>query len=526
MHTRVSESPDRAVPLDRLAAAIFDLDGVITQTASLHNRAWQEMFQTYLDSCAEREGTTYPPYDPDQDYPHYIDGKPRYDGVRSFLASRDITLPDGELDDPPEAETVCGLGNRKNTVFNHLLETDGVEVYDSSIELLHQLRAIGMRTAIVSSSKNTAPVLAAAGIEHLFDTVVDGKLAEQRGLPGKPAPDTFLEAAKTLGVDPARAAVFEDAISGVEAGHAGGFAMVVGVDRLHHPDDLRAAGASLVVDDLAALLLPTERDTGDLPHAVDSIALIEHRIAGKDVAIFLDYDGTLTPIVATPDQAVLDPATRTAIEDLSKVCLVAIVSGRDTRNVQGMVGIDSLIYAGSHGFDIAGPDGFSLQHEVGEQFLPSVDAAEKELRATLEGIEGALVERKKYAIATHFRLVAPDKVDFVTDTVHAVHARHTDLRVTGGKKILELRPNVEWDKGKAVSWLLKALKLDGENVVPFFFGDDTTDEDAFRELRGIGLGIVVRDEPHQTQAHFALNDTGEVKTFLDALTKILKGRTA
>ena len=172
------EHQGQAVALDRLSAAIFDLDGVITRTASLHNRAWQVMFQAYLDERAGREGTSFERYDPDGDYRHYIDGKPRYDGVRSFLASRGITLPDGETSDPSSAETVCGLGNRKDHLFHELLESDGVEVFDSSIELLRQLRAVGVRTAVVSSSKNAAPVLAAAHIEDLFDIMVDGRLAE------------------------------------------------------------------------------------------------------------------------------------------------------------------------------------------------------------------------------------------------------------------------------------------------------------------------------------------------------------
>ena len=521
-----SDDQGQAVPLDRLGAAIFDLDGVITKTASLHNRAWQTMFQAYLDARADREGSSFERYDPDRDYRLYIDGKPRYDGVRSFLDSRGIALPDGETSDTPEAETVCGLGNRKDHVFHALLESDGVEVFESSIDLLRQLRAIGVRTAVVSSSKNAAPVLAAAHLEELFDVMVDGRLAERLGLPGKPAADTFLEAARRLGVEAQDAAVFEDAISGVEAGRAGDFALVVGVDRTGHPDSLQEAGADIVVQDLDVLSLEHEHMTKELPRALDCMNLIGHRIEGKEVAVFLDYDGTLTPIVATPDQAILDPATRKAIEDLAAVCRVGIVSGRDTRNVQGMVQIDGLIYAGSHGFDIAGPHGYSLQHEEGAEFLPSVDQAERELHEALDHIDGVLVERKKYALATHFRLVDPKQVPFVADTVDAVHARHPDLRVTGGKKILELRPNIEWDKGKAVRWLLEALDLAHDNVVPFYIGDDTTDEDAFRELRMLGLGLVVRDEPHSTLAHFALDDTGEVKVFLDALTEILKGRSA
>ena len=519
-----SESRGMTVALDRLGAAIFDLDGVITKTASLHNRAWQTMFQAYLDERAGREGETFEPYDPDRDYRHYIDGKPRYDGVRSFLGSRGISLPDGEVGDPPEVETVCGLGNRKDHLFHALLESDGVEVFDSSIELLRQLRAVGVRTAVVSSSKNAAPVLAAAHVEELFEVMVDGRLAERLGLAGKPAADTFLEAARRLGIPADDAAVFEDAISGVEAGRNGDFALVVGVDRTGHAESLSEAGADVVVADLEELHLDHEHMTKELPRVLDCMDQIGRRIEGKEVAVFLDYDGTLTPIVARPDLAILDPATRSAIEALAAVCRVAIVSGRDTANVRDMVQIDGLIYAGSHGFDIAGPEGWSLQHEEGAEFLPAIEQAERELHEALDGIEGTLVERKKYALATHFRLVDPKQVPAVAEAVDAVHARHPDLRVTGGKKILELRPAIEWDKGKAVSWLLQALGLARDDVMPFYIGDDTTDEDAFRELKMYGIGLVVRDEPHPTLAHYALDHTGEVKDFLEAMTASLKGR--
>lgn len=229
-------------------AALFDLDGVLTPTADVHMRAWSDMFNAFLDARGGEEPYT------DADYFAYVDGKPRYDGVRSFLTSRGIELPEGGPDDAPDAETVCGLGNRKNDAFNAVLERDGVEPYPGSLALVDALRAKGVQLAVVSSSQNAPAVLAAAGIADRFPVVVDGRVARDAGLPGKPAPDTFLEAAARLGVTTERSVVLEDAESGVAAGRAGDFGLVVGVDRGAGAETLRERGADVVVTDLAELL--------------------------------------------------------------------------------------------------------------------------------------------------------------------------------------------------------------------------------------------------------------------------------
>ncbi|MET1058659.1 MAG: beta-phosphoglucomutase family hydrolase [Nocardioides sp.] len=229
-------------------AVLFDLDGVITPTAEVHMSAWSAMFNGFLDA----HGHT-PAYS-DRDYFDYVDGKPRYDGVRSFLASRGIELPDGTPEDGPELETVCGLGNRKNEAVGEVLRSEGVTPYPGSLALVRELAERRMPMAIVSSSRNAPDVLAAAGIADYFPVVIDGRVAAERGLPGKPAPDTYWAAADDLGVNHDRAVVVEDAISGVAAGAAGGFALVIGVDRGTGVDALTAAGADLVVSDLGELL--------------------------------------------------------------------------------------------------------------------------------------------------------------------------------------------------------------------------------------------------------------------------------
>lgn len=242
-----------ALPRD-IRTCLFDLDGVLTQTSTVHARAWKQMFDEYLRARAAREGSAFVPFDADADYGRYVDGKPRLDGVRDFLASRGITLPDGGPDDPPDAETVFALGQRKNALVQERIRTDGVEVYDGSLRFLHAVRDAGYRIAVVSSSANTQAVLQVTGLEQLVDVRVDALVAQERGLAGKPAPDTFLAAAAMLDTEPARAAVFEDALSGVAAGRAGGFGCVVGVDRLHQAEALRSAGADIVVQDLDELL--------------------------------------------------------------------------------------------------------------------------------------------------------------------------------------------------------------------------------------------------------------------------------
>ncbi|ADP78315.1 beta-phosphoglucomutase family hydrolase [Pseudofrankia inefficax] len=241
---------------DHIDAVLFDLDGVLTSTAEVHARAWKEMFDDFLDDWARRSGDPEEPFDIDRDYEQYVDGKPRLDGVRSFLASRDIHLPEGAADDPPSGLTVNALGTRKNILVLDKIAKDGVQAYPGTMRYLRACVAAGKHRALVSSSANAGAVAESAGFADLLEARVDGLTIDERGLAGKPAPDTFLAAARELGVPPERAAVFEDAEAGVAAGRAGKFGFVVGVDRVGrgHADALRAHGADIVVGDLADLL--------------------------------------------------------------------------------------------------------------------------------------------------------------------------------------------------------------------------------------------------------------------------------
>lgn len=241
------------VPWDRYGAWLFDLDGVITRTARVHAAAWKRMFDDFLRQYAERCGTAFEPFAIEHDYPQYVDGKPRYEGVDSFLRSRGIVLEWGDPADPPDRETVCGLGNRKNALFNDVVRSEGVEVFPGSVALVRRLKEHGKQVAVVTSSRNCDVILEAAGLTELFDAKVDGNIADERRLAGKPAPDTFEAAARMLGASPHQAVVIEDAISGVAAGRAGDFGLVVGVARHSEPAVLLEHGADIVVRDLGEI---------------------------------------------------------------------------------------------------------------------------------------------------------------------------------------------------------------------------------------------------------------------------------
>jgi beta-phosphoglucomutase family hydrolase len=248
-------SPGKAqVSPDRFDAVLFDLDGVITDTAKLHATCWKQAFDEFLQKRAEKTGEDFKPFDLKVDYEDYVDGKPRYDGVKSFLQSRHIDLPNGDPDDPPDQETVCGLGNRKDDLFNQKLKLEGVEVFQGTVAWLHQLRRAGIKTAVVSSSKHCQAIIETAKLADQFEARVDGKVSDDLKLKGKPAPDTYLKAAAMVGVKPQRAVVVEDALAGVEAGRNGGFGMVIGVDRKGDADALREHGATVVVGDLKEML--------------------------------------------------------------------------------------------------------------------------------------------------------------------------------------------------------------------------------------------------------------------------------
>jgi alpha,alpha-trehalase len=509
----------------RFEAVIFDLDGVVTDTAALHASAWKSVFDDFLILQSRQSGQEQALFEIESDYMRHVDGKPRYEGAASFIRARGFSLPFGQPSDDPDQMTICALGNRKNLVYRQLLEKQGVRVYEGAVQLIRRLRANRIKVALVTSSRNGRSVLKAADLTELFDYILDGEDAARLQLEGKPEPDIFLEAARQVGVAPQRAVVVEDAQSGVEAGRRGNFGCVIGVGTDRHGARLRSHGADFVVDDLGGLIVsdsPGERPQPVAASALAHLEEIEQRISGYAPVVFLDYDGTLTPIVRRPEEAQLDEAMREAVAHLAKYCRVAVISGRDLTDVRERVDLPQLHYAGSHGFDISAPQGKHLLRK-GEEFLPRIEQVEERLRRDLADVPGAHIERKKYSVAVHFREVSAERAAEVAAIVEQVHAQYRSLRCNQGKKIFELQPDIDWHKGKAVDWLISEAMRPGRQALPIYIGDDVTDEDAFAEIRSDGIGILVDDSAErESLAHYRLTDSEEVRLFLGKLAQLLQ----
>lgn len=529
-------------------AIIFDMDGVVTKTALVHAHSWKKTFDEYLKKRAEKTGEAFKEFTHDDDYLPYVDGKPRYEGVQSFLESRGINLPYGEKTDTGDKETICGIGNRKNELFKETLEEDGVERYEHMVNFIKEVKEHGVRVGVASSSKNCEMILEKAGVMDLFETRVDGVVSEKLGLKGKPEADIFVTAARNLGAQPARTIVVEDANSGVAAGRNGGFGLVLGLARKDNVDSLLAHGADIAMKDLSYIKIGwLQKWFQRKPHhLIDKWKVIDNPSStqlwefredvpiylnpyylrtGKDIfekkktVFFLDYDGTLTPIVDRPQDAVVSDQMKDIVKRLSEKCRVFIVSGRFREDVQNLLGIKELLYAGSHGFDIEG-QGFSMLHPKAKEAIPVVAERIKRLESSLGGIEGLLIEKKKFSVAVHYRLVDEEKyLSRIEKEVEAIAKENDALRLMRGKKVFELLPNIEWDKGRAIRWIIKALDMEWNDANMIYIGDDVTDEFAFRMVRTRGTGILVSSEEKISAADFRLKDPREVGEFFEKYIK-------
>lgn len=520
----------RKMKKNRIKAIIFDLDGVLTQTQHVHFKAWKTAFDQFLQTVDDENADRRPMTE--EDYVLLVDGKPRYEGVKSFLESRKTSLPYGNPQDSPEKKTVCGLGNKKNELFNEYINRGGVKKYNPAIEKLRKWYTQGFKTAIVSSSKNCLQIIKQVGIADLFDTRVDGKIAAERKLKGKPNPDIFIEAAKEIAVAPEEAVVFEDAISGVQAGQKGHFGLVVGVNRSDNEEALLNEGADIIINSFDEIDFDNNPEVDEYfnlpkPLVFSEETKIFELLENRDLAFFLDYDGTLTPIVKRPEDARLSEEMRETLKQLSKLYPVAIITGRDTQDVKDFIQLDNLIYAGSHGYSINGPDGLFMEHEKAGEIIPLLDRIEKELQEELrDKTKGVQIERKRYAIALHYRNARETDVPVVYEHVAKMLKKHKGIKKGEGKKVVEIKPDLDWHKGKALLWLLDALDLkERDKCLPVFIGDDITDEDAFRAVKEIGIGILVGTHGQDTAAQYSLKNVFQVREFFETIIAKNKKRS-
>ena len=530
-------------------SVIFDLDGVITKTALVHAAAWKEAFDEYLRLRDKRDKEPFKEFTHQSDYLPYVDGKPRYKGVQSFLESRGINISYGEPTDSPDTETICGIGNKKNAKFCQVLRAKGVEVYPSTIEFIKSLEASGVEIGVASSSNNCKEILEVAKIEKFFKTRVDGVVSIEMGLKGKPESDIFTTAAFNLGTIPAESIVVEDATSGVEAGRNGGFGLVIGLARENNQKELLANGADLVVTDLAEINLELieqwfrkkprdllqswdkesekieslegkEKDTEAVVNPSYLHSGKSHFFSGKKIVFFLDYDGTLTPIVSRPELAVISSDMQDTVKKLSQKYITAIVSGRMREDVEKLVGISGLIYAGSHGFDIKGPEVVMVESQA-EKSIPLVSKVIEKLKKELVGIEGVIIEEKKFSTAVHYRLVKEAEKNLkIRNLVREIIQENKTLRLMEGKKVFEILPAIDWNKGKAVRWVMDSLGINWQDYSVVYIGDDTTDEDAFRTVCTRGTSILVSDKDKFSAADFMVSSPKEVKELFERILAI------
>jgi len=401
---------------------------------------------------------------------------------------------------------------------------------------------------VASSSKNCKPILESAKLDDLFETRVDGVVSAEMGLKGKPEGDIFVTAAANVGAQPGESVVVEDATSGVQAGRNGGFGLVIGVAREDNEEDLLKNGADVVVRDLAQItpawigawfgrepfaffeawetgtrlsLIPDPKAHGsDVRMNACYSRLPKEAFSGeKKLVFFLDYDGTLTPIVDRPGLAVIPEEMRRTVARLAQAHTVAVVSGRMREDVEKLVGVKDIFFAGSHGMDIAGP-GLSLLEPRVKETAPLIEKVIAVLSKDLGGIEGILIEKKKISVAVHYRLLKDEgRLAEIEARVRQIVEEHKALRLMHGKKVFEVLPDVPWDKGQAVRWILQALKLSWEDASVIYIGDDVTDENAFRVLRTRGTGVLVSQKPLASCAHFRVASPDDVRRIFEKVIR-------
>lgn len=505
------------VTVNKIEGFIFDLDGVVTDTQELHARAWEMMFNEFLRARRGKHSDGDERLDDfsSSDYTNFLDGKPRSAGIRSFLESRGITLPEDE---------VSRLSRIKNDHFLELVDSEGARLIHDTVAFIQDLRKAHIPTALVSSSRNARRILGKSGLSDYFDTVVTPNEAEKIDLRGKPYPDYFLEASKQIRKSPEKCVVVEDSLAGVEAALAGGFGEVVGLD--YHGDEKKLAllkehGAHEAVSSLWNM--NSVREILPLPNVLEEFDGIFPSHSKLDYFLFLDFDGTLSPIVDDPAEAEVLEELPAIIQKCTEYFRVCIITGRDTPVIKAKLHLSNVIYAACHGFEITSFPNFTYQVEEARAAVPLLDEAEKKFRDDFEGVEGFVLERKSFGVALHYRMIASErKVEELKEKVLDYVSTVPGLKLHEGEDVLEVLPQVHWDKGMAMLKIYEVTGLQQKDLPPLYIGDGQTDEDAFREMESWGIPVLASVEQRPTRARYHLRGPTEVKEFL---TKLLERKS-
>ncbi|WP_083395410.1 trehalose-phosphatase [Rhodococcus koreensis] len=496
------------IDLRHHGAVVFDLD-VVVDTEAARTAACADVLDAFLSRRAGEGGVDRGPFR-DRDYHRFFEGRTTAAGITDFLTSRGVSLSRGVRGAAADEHTVAGLCARVRQHFRARIARDGVPCVESTVALVRRLRGLGVGTAVFSAGGDVKDVLAAVGIDDLFPIGVD-----------EAAPRN---AAAQLGAPLASAVVVTACEDSVADASRAGFALVVAVGRSERTDVLRSRGADVVVGNLSEVeLRACDRRLSEIPDAMTSRHELTALLRVRRPAIFLDFDGTLADIVPDPAAAALVDGAAAALSRLAAECPVAVISGRDLADVRERVGMSGIWYAGSHGFELAGPAGQRYENPGALAAVPVLDRVAPVLVERLQHIPGVLVERKRFTVAVHYRNVPAEHVDEVAAAVYDVGGREEALRVTGGRKVIELRPDVEWDKGRALQWILEHV-VDAGSTLPIYIGDDLTDEDAFDAVSAEGVGIVVRCREaadRRSAAQFAVNAPTQVRELLERLADLL-----
>lgn len=505
-----------------MKAIIIDMSEVLIHTALISKNAWETIFNDFFKKTNAKQSFN------DEDYYTYIEGKPKFERVQNFLNSRNINLPFGNQSDSTDDNTICSLEKKKSKVFSQMMKENELQFYEKALQKIKFWKEKGLKTALVSSDESFKKAINSTEIRYLFDVKIDGHASRKRGLKEKPEADLYIEATKELEIAPESCILFDDSVPGLQAGNKGNFGLVIGVNRRENRKLLSENGADLVIDSFDELDLFNDPEikawfNQPIPPFASQYVEIGEAVYEKTPVLFLDYDGTLTPIVQHPEAAVISKEMHEVLNECAEKFKVAAVSGRDMDDLKSRINLENMIYAGSHGFRISGPDGLYMEHEKSEEILPKLDNMEKKLHQVfLDTIEGVQIERKRYAIAIHYRNSKEEDIPFIRNKVFETTEKSEGFKVGEGKKILEIKPDIDWHKGKAVLWILDKLGVtDPNKYIPIYIGDDVTDEDAYEALKGRGIGIQVGPGAEPTAAQFRLKNVYQVRIFLKELANYL-----